>query len=65
MTIHFTTTGVCNHVFYHGCNILTNQIAQKEIDKSLIQTYKLFINLQVIYQPASAACVFKVIKWAE
>ena len=23
--------------FYHGCNILTNQIAQKEVDKSLIK----------------------------
>ena len=22
--------------FYHGCNILTNQIAQKQVDKSLI-----------------------------
>ena len=29
--------------FYHGCNILTNQIAQKEVDNH--QTYKLFINL--------------------
>ena len=36
-----------NHAppFYHGCNILTNQIAQKEVDKSLIS------NLQDIYQP--------------
>ena len=30
--------------FYHGCNILTNQIAQKEVDKS-------HINLNIIYQP--------------
>ena len=34
--------------FYHGCNILTNQIAQKEIDKSHINLK--IINLQDIYQ---------------
>ena len=28
-------------IFYHSCNILTNQIALKEIT---YQTYKLFIN---------------------
>ena len=32
--------------FYHGCNILTNQIAQKEVDKSSARYY-LFINLQM------------------
>ena len=31
--------------FYHGCIILTNQIAQKEVDKSLINltSYNLYI----------------------
>ena len=33
--------------FYHGCFEWTNQIAQTEVDKSLI-------NLQVIYQPTSS-----------
>ena len=54
--------------FYHGCNILTNQIAQKEVDKSLTnlqviyQSNKIFINLQVIYQSANTACAFQ---WVE
>ena len=39
-----------NKYFYHGCNILTNQIAQMEVDKSLIKpTRELFINLRVGY----------------
>ena len=33
--------------FYHGCNILTNQNALKEVDKSLS-------NLQDIYPPTNA-----------
>ena len=30
-----------SQIFYHGCNIPTNQIAQKEVDKS-------HINLKII-----------------
>ena len=26
-----------NVSFYYGCNILTNEIAQKEVDKSLVK----------------------------
>ena len=44
--------------FYHGCSNLTNQIAQKEVDKS-------HVNPQVIYQPVNAARAYNVIKWAE
>ena len=33
---------------YHGCNILTNQIAQREVDKT-------HIDLQVIYQLLSTS----------
>ena len=42
--------------FYHDCNILTNRIAQKEVDKS---------HMKPIYQSVIAALAYKVIKWAE
>ena len=45
-----------HYTFYHDCNTLTNQIAQKEVDKSTLQVIN-FINLQVFYQLASAARV--------
>ena len=36
--LKYTKNSHCMYsIFYHGCNILTNQIAQKEVDKSLIK----------------------------
>ena len=41
------------HCFYHGCNNLTNLLAQNMVDKSHINLQDIY--LQVIYQPVNAA----------
>ena len=53
--------------FYHGCNILTNQIPLKEVDKSLIKPIaKLFINLtRYLSTHKCSAHAIRVSKWVE